>query len=106
MEAKASSSSTRKGHGIGTDQLAGQETSGRLPWWGGIAQAAGRSGVSGRLVEEYAKDGLIRSANVRRPGATRGRVLIDMWSLFDFIEQGINASPAQLAMNSNKEEAE
>ena len=58
--------------------------------------------MSGRLVEEYAKDGLIRSSNVKRPGATRGRVLIDMWSLFDFIEKGINEPPAKLAMNSDR----
>jgi hypothetical protein len=55
--------------------------------------------VSRRLIEEWEKDGLIRSANVKRPGATRGRKLIDMWSLFDFIEKGVGEPPAKLAMN-------
>lgn len=75
----------------------------RLPWWGGIAQAAERSGVSGRLIEEWINDGLVRASNVKRPGATRGRKLVDLWSLFDFIERGINEPPAKLTMNSNAE---
>lgn len=73
-----------------------------LPWWGSISTAVERTGVSSRLIEEWEKDGLIRAANVRRPGASRGRKLYDMWSLFDFIEGQVGASPAELAMNSKK----
>lgn len=87
------------------DQVPGSagNNSDRLPWWGGIAQAAERSGVSGRLIEEWINDGLVRSANVKRPGASRGRKLVDLLSLFDFIEKCVNEPPAKLAMNSNAE---
>ena len=70
--------------------------------WLGISQAAIYSGVSTRLLENWIRDGLIRSSNVIAPGATRGRRLIDRESLDAFIESGISNGPARLVMNSQK----
>ena len=70
--------------------------------WLGISQAAIYSGVSTRLLENWIRDGLIRSSNVIAPGATRGRRLIDRESLDSFIESGVSNGPTKLGMNKNK----
>lgn len=68
-------------------------------WWATIKTAHERSGLSPRLIDELARTGVIRSSHARRPGATRGRRLIDMNSLFTYIEAGVNQPPAKLVMN-------
>ena len=58
------------------------------------------SGIGARTLQSHVKAGLIRSSNACAPGASRGRRLIDRQSLDDFIERGVNAPSAQLAMNA------
>ena len=70
--------------------------------WLGIKQASIYSGVSARLIDNWIRDGLIRSSNVLAPGATRGRRLIDRESLDSFIESGVSNGPTKLGMNKNK----
>jgi len=69
-------------------------------WWASIKTAAERSGFSRRQIEELARAGIVRSSNAKRPGASRGRRLIDMAALFAFIEKGVNEPPAKLTVNA------
>ena len=59
------------------------------PRWAPLQGAAHYSGLSQRLIEIAVRDGLIRSALARRPGASRGRRLVDLRSLDAWIEQGL-----------------
>ena len=71
------------------------------PRWLTLEGAARYCGVSSRTIENYIKDGLIVSANVIRPGASRGRRLVDRCSLDSFIEQFIGMK-CEIAMNRQK----
>lgn len=73
----------------------------RTPRWGNYKTARTHSGLSIRLLQDYVKDGLIRSSVVTKPGASRGVRLIDLNSLDAFIEAGIGAK-TELAMNFNR----
>lgn len=62
------------------------------PRWLTLEGAAKYTGLSQRTIENYIKYGLIISANVMRPGASRGRRLVERPSLDAFIEQFIGMS--------------
>jgi excisionase family DNA binding protein len=72
------------------------------PRWLTLEGAAKYTGLSQRTIENYIKDGLIISANVMRPGASRGRRLVERPSLDAFIEQFIGMK-CEIAMNSQKQ---
>lgn len=59
------------------------------PRWGNYRQAAKRSGLSIRLLQDYVSSQLVRSSVVLKPGASRGVRLIDLESLEAFIEAGV-----------------
>jgi hypothetical protein len=71
------------------------------PRWLTLASAARYCGLSERTIENYIKDGLIVSANVIRPGASRGRRLVDRCSLDSFIESQIGRT-CEIAMNRHR----
>jgi hypothetical protein len=71
------------------------------PRWANYKQARIHSGLSIRLLQDFVKDGLIRSSVVTKPGAKRGVRLVDLRSLDEFIEQGIGTK-TELAMNLNR----
>jgi hypothetical protein len=68
------------------------------PRWGNYKQARDHSGLSIRLLQDFVKARLIRSSVVIKPGATRGVRLIDLHSLDEYIERGVEAK-VDLAMN-------
>lgn len=72
------------------------------PRWLTYEGAERYSGLNKRTLQNYVKDGHVRSSNVKQPGATRGRRLIDRQSLDEFIEGGISEPPTDLAMNRKK----
>jgi len=57
--------------------------------WASIRDAAIYSGLAQRTIESLIRDNLIRSACPKRKGASRGRRLIDLRSLDEWIESGI-----------------
>lgn len=57
--------------------------------WASIRDAASYSGLAERTIEILIRDNLIRSACPKRKGASRGRRLIDLRSLDEWIESGI-----------------
>ncbi len=57
--------------------------------WASIRDAAIYSGLAERTIEVLIRDNLIRSACPKREGASRGRRLIDLRSLEEWIESGI-----------------
>jgi len=59
------------------------------PRWATLKQAASYSGLSDRHLYTLIGDGLIRSSLVKRPNASRGRRLVDLRSLDDWIESGL-----------------
>lgn len=68
------------------------------PRWLTYKQASLYSSLSVRLLQNYTKDGHIRTSNIIAPGATRGRRLISRESLDSLIEAGIDRV-ANLSMN-------
>jgi len=72
-----------------------------LPRWLTLEGAAKYTGLSQRTIENYIKDGLIISANVMRPGASRGRRLVERPSIDAFIEQCIGRK-CEIEMNRKK----
>lgn len=73
------------------------------PRWLTLTQATCYSGIGERTLQNHVKAGFLRSSNACAPGATRGRRLIDRESLDAFIEAGVGAPPATLAMNANRD---
>lgn len=73
------------------------------PRWGNYKQARVHSGLSIRLLQDYVKEGLIRSSVVLKPGSRRGVRLLDLRDLDAFIESGVGKK-TKLAMNSKLEE--
>ena len=59
------------------------------PRWATLKQAADYSGLSERHLYNAIADGLIRSSLVKRPNASRGRRLVDLYSLDAWIETGL-----------------
>ncbi len=59
------------------------------PRWATLQGAAQYSGLSTRLLQNCIRERLIVSTVAKRPGAKRGRRLIDLRSLDAWIEQGI-----------------
>ena len=58
--------------------------------WATIPGASRYSGLGDRVIENAAASGVLRSSLVRSfPGAKRGRRLIDLRSLDEWIESGI-----------------
>lgn len=82
------------------------QTTIRLQRWGNYKQARSNSGLSIRLLQDYVKDGLIRSSVVTKPGSRRGVRLIDLHSLDALIEAGVGKPPIILAMNLNRGKAD
>jgi len=68
------------------------------PRWGNYQQARHYTGLSVRLLQDFVKAGLIRSALVKKPGTQRGVRLIDLRSLDEFIERGVGGK-VELEMN-------
>jgi hypothetical protein len=60
------------------------------PRWATLKGAAKYSGLSERYLQDFIRDGLIQSSLVRRPNSKKGRRLIDLRSLDEWIEQGLN----------------
>ena len=59
------------------------------PKWATVKQAAKYSGLSERHLYNLIGDDLIRSSHPKRPNASRGRRLVDLRSLNDWIESGL-----------------
>jgi hypothetical protein len=70
------------------------------PKWLTLEQAQQYCGLNARTIQNHIKAGLIRSANVTAPGASRGRRLVDRVSLDEFIEGHVGAPPSKLKMHS------
>jgi len=73
--------------------------------WGTLAQASDYSGMGRRVIENAVKSGIIRSSLVRSfPEAKRGRRLIDLRSLDEWIEAGVGgkAEVPYLVRNDRK----
>ena len=68
-----------------------QKNRATLPTWLTINGAARYSGLSGRLLQEAIRENLVVSSLVTRPGAKRGRRLINRESLDAWIEAGIGS---------------
>ena len=60
------------------------------PKWATLKGAAEHRGLSERYLQTLISDDHIRSSLLRRPNAGRGRRLIDLRSLDEWIEQGLN----------------
>ena len=70
------------------------------PKWATLKKAAEYSGLSERHLYNAIADGLIRSSLVKRPNASRGRRLVDLRSLDDWIEKGLmQVGPAPCTPN-------
>ena len=71
------------------------------PKWATVKQAAKYSGLSERHLYNLIGDGLIRSSHPKRPNASRGRRLVDLRSLNDWIESGLmQVGPAPCKPNT------
>ena len=57
--------------------------------WAPLSRAAEYSGLSERYLQTLISDGHIRSSLLRRPNAHRGRRLVDLLSLDEWIEKGL-----------------
>ena len=69
--------------------------------WATVKQAAEYSGLSERHLYNLIGDGLIRSSHPKRPNASRGRRLVDLRSLNDWIESGLmQVGPAPCKPNT------
>jgi hypothetical protein len=77
------------------------QTTNATPRWGNYKQARDHSGLSIRLLQDFVKDGLVRSSVVTKPGAKRGVRLLDLQALDEFIERGIGGK-SELKMNLNR----
>ena len=79
------------------------------PRWATLKQAAEYSGLSERHLYNAIGDGLIRSSLVKRLNTNRGRRLVDLSSLENWIETGLmQIGPAPCIPNQEprtKEEA-
>ena len=71
--------------------------------WMTYKGGASYSGLSTRLLEDAVKDNLIVSSLVTKPGATRGRRLINRASLDAWIEAGIGSAAELPQFNAGKE---
>lgn len=72
--------------------------------WLTLQAAATYSGLSLRLIQDYVKDGLVVASHVTKPGASRGRTLVELASLERFIREGIGGKAA-IRLNSNRDGA-
>jgi len=70
--------------------------------WLTLQAAAIYSGLSLRLIQDYVKAGLVVASHVTKPGARRGRTLIEVASLERFIREGIGGK-ANITLNSARE---
>lgn len=59
------------------------------PRWATLKDAAAYCGLSTRLIQLAYTEGLVETSLVRRTGAKRGRRLINLQSLDQWIEDGI-----------------
>lgn len=60
------------------------------PRWVTIEGAARYCGLSKPLLEVYCAKKLVRSSNMKQPGMSRGRRLIDLRSLDELIERNVD----------------
>ena len=63
------------------------------------------AGVSKRLIEIWEKRGFIRVSRVITPGSIKGRVLVDVESLDNFIESYVGTPPHAAAINRKREDS-
>ncbi len=63
------------------------------PRWLNLKAASRYSGLSLRLLQDYVRLGFVVSYLAKRPGAARGRRLIDRLSLDRFIQTGSAEAP-------------
>ena len=72
--------------------------------WLTLKAAATYSGLSIRLIQDYVKTGLVVASHVTKPGASRGRTLVELASLDRFIRQGIGGK-ADIKLNTHREDS-
>jgi hypothetical protein len=72
------------------------------PRWLTVKQASIYSGIGTRSLQNYIKDGHLRSSNAAAPGKAYGRRLIEKESLDTFIERGVGVTPS-IKMNEGRE---
>lgn len=70
--------------------------------WLTIKAAAIYSGLSTRLIQDYVREGLVLASHVTKPGASRGRTLVELASLDAFIREGVGGK-APLKMNLRRD---
>ena len=68
--------------------------------WATLQQASCYCGLSERHLQNLISEGLIASSLTKRPGASRGRRLVDLRSLDQWIERGFGAISNLPALSS------
>jgi hypothetical protein len=77
--------------------------------WATLRQAARYCGLSERHLQNLISEGLIASSLVKRPDASRGRRLVDLRSLDEWIENGlmkVGPRPCTDAYSNNHQRGE
>lgn len=70
--------------------------------WATLSEAVHYCGLTQRTIYNLIGNGLIRSSLAKRPNASRGRRLVDLCSLDDWIEKGLmQVGPAPCTPNTN-----
>jgi hypothetical protein len=69
--------------------------------WATLSHASRYCGLSERLLQSAIQHNLIRSSLVRKPNARRGRRLVDLRSLDEWIELGIGGKSDLPALASS-----
>ena len=68
--------------------------------WATLSEAAHYCGLTQRTLYNLMEEGLIRWSHPKRPNASRGRRLVDLRSLDDWIESGLmQVGPAPCSPN-------
>jgi len=73
------------------------------PVWMTIKDASAWSGLSVSIIGNLWRGGHIKSSNPKMPGKSRGRRLINVQSLGDFIEAWVDSPRAQIVPNESDE---
>lgn len=67
--------------------------------WAGAKQVRDTYGITISQIRRFAEQGMIRSANIRRPGRTRGIRLFSVHDLERLIESSIELRGGGLSVN-------
>lgn len=79
-----------------------EQTQPITPRWAGWKGASIYSGFSVGTLKNHAAAGHIRTANVVADGNLRGRRLVDLRSLDQFIEEGVSRPPSKIATPTDR----